>query len=94
MPGGGFLPNGIATMWMYVTEDRSESERILTDVLSPTLNRPVEDIRELLPIGSPEECASRLRAYKDAGAERMFIWPLADEIEQLERFARDVIPLV
>ena len=67
---------------------------ILTDVLSPALHRPVEDSRELLPIGSPGECASRLRAYKDAGAERMFIWPLADEIKQLERFAAEVIPLV
>jgi alkanesulfonate monooxygenase SsuD/methylene tetrahydromethanopterin reductase-like flavin-dependent oxidoreductase (luciferase family) len=88
------FPNGIATMWTYVTGDKSASERILGEVLAPTLNRPADDIRELLPIGSPEECADRLRAYKDAGAERIFIWPMADEIEQLERFATDVIPLV
>ena len=88
------FPNGIATMWTYVSDDRSESERILNDVLAPTLNRDAGDIRELLPIGSPEECAARLSAYKKAGAERVFIWPLADEIEQLERFATEVIPLV
>ena len=48
------FPNGIATMWTYVTGDRSESERILGEVLAPTLKRSADDIRELLPIGAPE----------------------------------------
>src|SRR5215204_2069656 len=34
------FPNAIATMFFYVTEERATSERIIREVLSPTLNRP------------------------------------------------------
>ena len=34
------FPNGIATMWCYVTEDRARADAVLTDVLAPMLNRP------------------------------------------------------
>ena len=52
------FPNGIATMWMYVTDKRREAERMLGEVLAPVLNRPVEALRDLaLPIGSAELCA-------------------------------------
>jgi len=89
------FPNAIATMWLYVSEARRDSERVLSDVLAPMLNRPVELLRELaLPIGSAAQCAERIRAYQDAGAERIFVWPLADELRQLERFRTEVVPLV
>jgi alkanesulfonate monooxygenase SsuD/methylene tetrahydromethanopterin reductase-like flavin-dependent oxidoreductase (luciferase family) len=88
------FPNCIATMWMYVTENRSKAEEIFSAVLSPTLNRPLEELRERLPIGSPEMCAERLTAYAAAGAQRVFLWPLDDEVEQLELFHDRVIPLI
>jgi alkanesulfonate monooxygenase SsuD/methylene tetrahydromethanopterin reductase-like flavin-dependent oxidoreductase (luciferase family) len=89
------FPNGIATMWMYVTDKRREAERMLSEVLAPVLNRPVEALRDLaLPIGSAELCAERISAYAEAGAERVFVWPLADELRQLEVFREDVVPLV
>jgi alkanesulfonate monooxygenase SsuD/methylene tetrahydromethanopterin reductase-like flavin-dependent oxidoreductase (luciferase family) len=91
----GAFPNGIATMWLYVTEARSDAERMLRDVLAPMLNRPVDELRDLaLPIGSAEQCAERISAYQDAGAQRIFVWPLADDLDQLERFRNDVLPLV
>jgi alkanesulfonate monooxygenase SsuD/methylene tetrahydromethanopterin reductase-like flavin-dependent oxidoreductase (luciferase family) len=88
------FPNGIATMWCYVTEDRARADAVLADVLAPMLNRPVEQLRETLPIGSAEECAVRLRAYDRAGAQRIFLWPLAHEREQLEAFRERVVPLL
>jgi alkanesulfonate monooxygenase SsuD/methylene tetrahydromethanopterin reductase-like flavin-dependent oxidoreductase (luciferase family) len=89
------IPNGIATMWLYVTEARRDAERMLEDVLAPMLNRPIDALRDLaLPIGSAEECAQRISAYQEAGAERIFVWPLADAVHQLERFREDVVPLV
>ncbi|MGH2742184.1 MAG: LLM class flavin-dependent oxidoreductase [Thermoleophilaceae bacterium] len=92
---GGAFPNGIATMWLYVTEARRDAERMLGDVLAPMLNRPIEAMRDLaLPIGSAEQCAQRISAYQEAGAERIFVWPLADELHQIERFREDVVPLV
>jgi alkanesulfonate monooxygenase SsuD/methylene tetrahydromethanopterin reductase-like flavin-dependent oxidoreductase (luciferase family) len=93
--GRGAFPNAIATMWLYVTETRRDAERMLAEVLAPMLNRPIEALRDLaLPIGSAERCAERISAYQDAGAQRIFVWPLADPLRQLERFRRDVVPLV
>jgi probable F420-dependent oxidoreductase len=86
--------NGIATMWCYVTEDRARADAMLADVLAPMLNRPVEQLSALLPIGPPEECAAKLLAYERAGAQRVFLWPLADELAQLEVFRERVVPLL
>ncbi len=73
----------------------SAAERMLAEVLAPMLNRPIEALREPARlIGSAEQCAERVRAYQEAGAERIFVWPLADELHQLERFREDVVPLV
>src|SRR5262249_27423842 len=68
---GARFPNGIATMWCYVTEDRARAEAVLTDVLAPMLNRSPDQLRTILPIGSAEECAQKLLAYAHAGAQRV-----------------------
>ena len=89
------MPNGLATGWLCVTEDAAAAERVLAEVLAPLVGRPVEQLRSLsLPIGPAEVCAERLRAFADAGAERMFLWPLRDPVRQLELFMERVAPLV
>jgi alkanesulfonate monooxygenase SsuD/methylene tetrahydromethanopterin reductase-like flavin-dependent oxidoreductase (luciferase family) len=88
------FPNAIATMWCYVTEDRPRADAMLASVLAPMLKRPVEQLRAILPIGSAEECAEKLLAYARAGAQRVFLWPLADERAQLEAFRECVLPLL
>jgi alkanesulfonate monooxygenase SsuD/methylene tetrahydromethanopterin reductase-like flavin-dependent oxidoreductase (luciferase family) len=89
------MPNGLATGWLCVTEDAAGAERVLAEVLAPLVGRPVEQLRSLsLPIGPAEVCAERLRAFADAGAERMFLWPLRDPVGQLELFMERVAPLV
>ncbi|HSE88439.1 MAG TPA: LLM class flavin-dependent oxidoreductase [Candidatus Binatia bacterium] len=88
------FPNMLATMFMYITEDNAETERVLTETLMALLNRPVEQLRERLLVGSPEVCAEKLAAYKAAGVQRVFIWPIKDEIEQLRIFKQKVVPLV
>jgi probable F420-dependent oxidoreductase len=88
------FPNGVATMWCYVTEDRTRAESMLAGVLAPLLNRPVETLRPIIPIGSAEECAMKLSAYERAGAQRVFLWPLGDECAQLTLFRERVMPLV
>ena len=81
-------------MWMYVTGDRRKADQVLAQRLSPTLNRPVEELQEQLPIGSPELRAEKLTACAKAGAQRVFLWPLSDELEQLEQFMGRVVPLI
>ena len=81
------FPSTIATAWLYITEDKGEAERTLSDVLAPMLHRPAEALRSApLLIGPAEVCAERLAAFVEAGARRIFVWPLADEVAQLERF--------
>jgi alkanesulfonate monooxygenase SsuD/methylene tetrahydromethanopterin reductase-like flavin-dependent oxidoreductase (luciferase family) len=88
------FPNAIATMFFYVTEERATSERIVREVLSPALNRPEEELRARLLVGSAEECAQKLATYRAAGANRIFLWPVEDELRQLATFQERVAPLV
>jgi alkanesulfonate monooxygenase SsuD/methylene tetrahydromethanopterin reductase-like flavin-dependent oxidoreductase (luciferase family) len=81
-------------MWCYVTESRARADTMLADVLAPMLGRPLDQLPALLPVGSAEGCAERLSAYGRAGAQRVFLWPLADERAQLEAFRERVAPLL
>src|SRR6185503_16057176 len=88
------FPNAIATMWLYITENEGESKRMLNEVLAPALNRPVAELRERLPIGSAEDCAEKFAAYQNVGVQRIYLWPLANELEQIKIFMRQVLPLI
>jgi alkanesulfonate monooxygenase SsuD/methylene tetrahydromethanopterin reductase-like flavin-dependent oxidoreductase (luciferase family) len=88
------FPNGLATMWFHITEDAREADRVMHELLAPTVNRPEEVLRERLPIGPAERFAELLDSFARAGVQRVFIWPVADEEEQLERFAETVRPMI
>lgn len=88
------FPNALATMWLYVTENERAAERMINEVLGPAVNRPVAELRERLPIGSAENCAEKLAAYQKVGVQRVYLWPLADELEQIKIFMRQVVPLI
>jgi len=78
------FPNGLSTMYCYVTDDRSAADRMLRDVLAPALNRSEAELRERLVFGPPKACVEKLAAYQAAGAQRIFLWPVADEERQLQ----------
>ena len=82
--------NGLATLWFHI-DDRGASN-VLERVLAPAVHRPVEELRERLPFGSADAVADKLNAFSAAGVQRVFLWPVADELEQLKRFAGEVIP--
>jgi probable F420-dependent oxidoreductase len=86
------FPHALGSMFYYVTEDRRQAEELLVEVLSPTLNRPVELLRERLPIGTPAQCVEKLRKLQAAGVQRVFLWPIADEVSQLAKFHEQVLP--
>jgi alkanesulfonate monooxygenase SsuD/methylene tetrahydromethanopterin reductase-like flavin-dependent oxidoreductase (luciferase family) len=83
----------LATMWTFVTDDSRVREARLAE-LAAVVGRPAEDLAHRVLVGPAPECAALLRAYADAGVERVFIWPVAEAEHQLERFIRDVVPLV
>lgn len=88
------FPRAVATMFLYVTEDRTLATRLLEGTLSPMLNRPAPQLTERLLVGSAEACAEKLRSWRSAGAQRLLVWPVDDELRQLELFWERVIPLV
>lgn len=88
------FPNAIATMTFHVTEDEAEAQRVLSELIGPALGRTAEELGERLLVGPAEVCAEKLRAYQDAGAQRVYLWPVRDELRQLELFKSKVAPLV
>jgi hypothetical protein len=47
-----------------------------------------------LCIGPAERCAELLSRYAQAGCERVYLWPLGDEPQQIELAATAVLPAV
>ena len=87
------FPNAIATMFFHVTEDYAKADHILLNVLTPMLRRPTDELRQRLLVGPAQECAEKLAAYQSAGAHRIMLWPVNDEMPQLEKFKERVLPL-
>jgi alkanesulfonate monooxygenase SsuD/methylene tetrahydromethanopterin reductase-like flavin-dependent oxidoreductase (luciferase family) len=81
--------NGLATMWFHL-DDHSASG-VLEARLAPVLHRPVDQLRDRLAFGSAEVMVAKLSEFQDAGVQRLFIWPIAQEIEQLHRFSEEVM---
>jgi probable F420-dependent oxidoreductase len=88
------FPNAIATMWFHITDDDADAERVLRERLLPHVHRDVDELRGRLSFGPADEFAGKLRALAAAGAERVYVWPVVDELEQLERFATEVRPAI
>jgi alkanesulfonate monooxygenase SsuD/methylene tetrahydromethanopterin reductase-like flavin-dependent oxidoreductase (luciferase family) len=84
--------NGLATMWFHI--DDRQASNVLETVLAPAVHRPVHELREQLCFGNADLVAHKLNAFREAGVKRLFLWPVADELEQLRRFATEVIPLL
>lgn len=80
------FPDAVATTWCYVTERRDRAERVLTEVLAPTLGCDPDQLRHL-PVGGAGHCAEALAAYAEAGARELLLWPVRDSLDQLETVA-------
>jgi alkanesulfonate monooxygenase SsuD/methylene tetrahydromethanopterin reductase-like flavin-dependent oxidoreductase (luciferase family) len=81
------FPNGLATMWTWLTESGAERERVLADVLAPLVGRDVDALRDRVCVGSAEHCAELLTRFARAGCQRVYLWPLGEEPGQIERAA-------
>jgi alkanesulfonate monooxygenase SsuD/methylene tetrahydromethanopterin reductase-like flavin-dependent oxidoreductase (luciferase family) len=81
------FPNALATMWTWVTKDRTEGDRVLAEVLAPILRRDPGALRGQVCVGPAVQCAELLARYAEAGCERVYVWPLGDEPRQVELIA-------
>jgi alkanesulfonate monooxygenase SsuD/methylene tetrahydromethanopterin reductase-like flavin-dependent oxidoreductase (luciferase family) len=79
------FPNGIATMFVHVTDRPAEADEVLT-LLSGVLRRPSAELGDRFLVGPASECVEKIRAYEGAGAQRILLWPVRNELQQLELF--------
>jgi len=80
-------------MWTWITDDRAERDRVLSEVLSPLLGRDADQLGAQVCVGSVDHCAELLSRYEEAGCQRVYLWPLGDEPRQLE-LAAEIAPRV
>jgi alkanesulfonate monooxygenase SsuD/methylene tetrahydromethanopterin reductase-like flavin-dependent oxidoreductase (luciferase family) len=85
------FPNGLATMWTWITEDRAEADRMLRGLLAPLLRRDADELAGQVCIGGREHCLELLGRFAEAGCERVYLWPLGDEPRQLEIAGADLL---
>jgi len=88
------FPNALSTMWTWITEDAQDADRVLREVLAPMLRRDPDVLRDQVCIGPAEKCAELLSRYARAGCERVYLWPLGDEPDQIELAATAVLPAI
>lgn len=88
------FPSAPVTLWTCTAADAREAERIQRELLAPLLKRDPDVLRDQLCIGRPEKCAELLSSHARAGCERVHLWPLADESQQIEPTATAVLPAV
>jgi alkanesulfonate monooxygenase SsuD/methylene tetrahydromethanopterin reductase-like flavin-dependent oxidoreductase (luciferase family) len=88
------FPNALATMMFRVEDDAEAARRALEWMVAPSLGRDPGELGDRLLVGPAEACAERLSAYAEAGVDRVFLWPVGEPIEQLERFGELVLPLL
>lgn len=82
------FPMALATMYLYITEDRAELSSVRDLVRSPAATSA--ELRDRLLIGTPDECVGRLRQLEAVGVSEVFVWPLRDEVAQLGLFVEQV----
>lgn len=92
-PTGDF-PNALVTMWVWITDKRSDAERVLSEVVGPLVKKDPGELRGRICVGSAQECAELLSRYARAGCQRVYFWPVGDERRQVELIAAEVMPRV
>ena len=58
LPGG--FPHALVTMWTWITDKRSDAERVLSQIVGPLVNRDPAQLRGRVCVGSAEESAQLL----------------------------------
>ena len=85
--------NAVGTMWFHI--DPRRGDEVLSDRLAPVMHRPVEQLRERLAFGPGAAVLEKVTAFRAAGAQWMFVWPVGEgpggDLEQLHRFHDDVM---
>jgi len=83
--------NHVVSMFGYIDNNREKINNMISNVLSPALGRPADELKSLLLFGSIDECTKKIEAIRDAGVNSIHFWPVNDYIEQIEIFSKEII---
>jgi alkanesulfonate monooxygenase SsuD/methylene tetrahydromethanopterin reductase-like flavin-dependent oxidoreductase (luciferase family) len=86
------IGNAVVTMFTYLSKNREKARQVAKSTLAPVLGRPMEELERLLPFGTPEQCIQKIRRLAEVGVRRVHIWPIQDELKQMEIFSDHVMP--
>ena len=81
-------------MWTWITDKRSDAERVLSQIVGSLVKKDPAELRGRICVGSANECAELLSRYARAGSQRVHFWPVGDERRQVELIADQVMPQV
>ena len=84
---------GLGMTGRTFTEGEADAREV-TERLSQMPRRPLEEPAGGLPRGPSAACLDLLGRYQDAGLQRVLLWPVKDEIEQLERVAAEILEVL
>ena len=83
--------NCLMSMFGYIDNDKNKVRMMVKNILAPALGRPAEQLENLLPLGSVEECIQKINALREAGVKRIHFWPISDFEEQIEIFRKEIV---
>ncbi len=86
------VPAVLATAFLCLTDTTADGERVLRDLIAPTVRRPVDELRGRLPVGTPDQVTSLVARYVEAGLDELLVWPVTEPVAQVEAFMAEVVP--
>ena len=79
--------------YVYVDQDREKCRQALVE-FTHAYYGPQYDVDNNCVFGPAEECAAKIQGFIDAGAKTMILGPTWPDVDQIERIAREVVPLL
>ena len=73
--------NSVVSMFGYIDNSQEKIHKMVSEVLSPVLGRPADELRSLLLFGSIDECIKKINAFLEAGVNSIHFWPVNNYIE-------------
>lgn len=81
-------------VYTMIDDDADRARRVMNDALAGIYGSRVEAIEAAAVTGTPADCVRGVQQVIDAGAELVLFTQVADQAEQMERLAAEVIPQV
>jgi alkanesulfonate monooxygenase SsuD/methylene tetrahydromethanopterin reductase-like flavin-dependent oxidoreductase (luciferase family) len=83
--------NSVVSMFGYIDNNREKINKMISNVLSPALGRPADELKSSLLFGSINECIKKIEAFLEAGVNSIHFWPVNNYNDQIDIFSKEII---